>query len=163
MVLIPADQMAQIEEHARETYPEECCGILIGLRAERPAVYSAYRAQNRNFVRSFDRYELDPRDILTADRAAENENQEILGFYHSHPDHPPLPSATDAEHAWPGYLYLIVAVTERGETESRGWSWSEQRQLEERPIEQSQRSLFRCICCLGKANRKKEDKKKRWP
>ncbi len=138
VVVLTAAQRSQLVEHARNAYPEECCGILIGVRGNSSVVCSVHAARNREAVRTRDRYEIDPRQILKLDHAADSEGREIIGFYHSHPDHPPVPSPTDGEFAWQGYVYLIVAVTEGGETELRAWSYEEeQRRFRECPIELS--------------------------
>lgn len=135
-VVLPPEQAAQIQEHARETYPEECCGVLIGRPGPRPAVCSAHPAENCHAERTCDRYEVEPREILRLDRVAESQGEEILGFYHSHPDHPPRPSPTDVEYAWPSYVYLIVAVTKQGHTEMKAWSYDERlHHFRECPIE----------------------------
>ncbi len=114
-------QIAEIREHAREAYPHECCGVFVGQGGQRLTVRSVHRTDNIDAERARDRYEVDPREILRLDRSAETQGQEIVGFYHSHPDHPPLPSATDAEHAWPGYVYVIASVAESGAVKVRSW------------------------------------------
>lgn len=124
-LVVAAEQMAEVTKHAVAAYPEECCGILIGLPGEAAVVHSLHAAENRRTARPRDRYEVDPREILKLDRAAESEGREILGFYHSHPDHPARPSPTDAKYAWPGYVYLIVGATESGETEVRAWRYDD--------------------------------------
>ncbi|NIO76584.1 MAG: hypothetical protein GTN69_12045 [Armatimonadetes bacterium] len=137
-VVLPSEQAEQMREHARKTYPEECCGILLGRRNHSQVICSVYPTSNCMTVRTHDRYEMDPREILRADRAAEKEGEEILGFYHSHPDHPPAPSPTDAEFAWPGYIYLIIAVKEGKETQIKAWTYDEPlKHFREHPIKRS--------------------------
>jgi len=131
-LVLPTEQAAQIREHARQTYPDECCGVLVGLSGDTPVVCSVHRVRNCDEDRARDRFRLDPKEILRLERAVEPEGKSILGFYHSHPDHPALPSYTDLEYAWPGYLYLIAAVREDGETELRAWRYeSELRRFQE--------------------------------
>jgi proteasome lid subunit RPN8/RPN11 len=138
-VVLSAEHLAQLEQHARQTYPEECCGVLIGKPGEAVSVCSVHPTENLSSTRLHDRYEVDPREILKLDRAAEQRGLEIVGFYHSHPDHPPAPSATDAESAWPGYIYLIVAVAEVGEAQVTAWTFDEERgRFRECPIRMSQ-------------------------
>ena len=108
--------------HARETYPHECCGILMG-DGEKRLVKKLLRTENRFKGRLRDRYSIDPKDLLRAEREARTEGMEILGFYHSHPDHPPRPSSFDREMAWPLYSYIIIAVNAMG-AEVRAW-WLE--------------------------------------
>jgi proteasome lid subunit RPN8/RPN11 len=112
---------------------------MIGRPGETVSVCSVHATENLSSTRLHDRYEVDPREIVKLDRAAEQRGLDIVGFYHSHPDHPPTPSATDAENAWPGYIYLIVAVAEVGEAQVTAWTFDEERGcFRERPIRMSQ-------------------------
>ncbi|MDQ6691460.1 MAG: M67 family metallopeptidase [Candidatus Dormibacteraeota bacterium] len=99
-------QVAKI--HAEEGYPHEICGFLIGARGS-GRISRAVRATNTVEVRSRDRYEIDPRDIIRVQRAADDAGEDVLGYYHSHPDHPARASVFDAERSWAGPLYLIVS------------------------------------------------------
>ena len=118
-------EMARLQAHARRAYPEECCGVLVGRRGERTVVVSVHPAGNQRRERARDRYEIHPGEVLRLDRAAAREGLEIVGFYHSHPDHPTEPSLTDAEQAWPAYLYVIVAVSAGSETEVKAWTYDD--------------------------------------
>jgi proteasome lid subunit RPN8/RPN11 len=124
--LRPAE-LERMREHARSSYPAECCGVLTGLRGGETAIRGVHPTENRRHTRRHDRYQVDPREILRLDRAAESRGEEIVGFYHSHPDHPAAPSATDAEHAWPGYVYLILSVQRGKPTRITAWSYDEER------------------------------------
>jgi proteasome lid subunit RPN8/RPN11 len=103
--------MDAIRAHGAEGYPHEICGIMIGLPGER-TVTEVKRARNIIVDRARDRYEIDPRDHIRIQREADDQGMEILGYYHSHPDHPAQASRFDTERAWAGYVYLIVAVNE---------------------------------------------------
>ena len=82
-------------------------------------------ARNLNVERAHDRYELDPRDQLAAERAARDSGREVIGVWHTHPDHPATPSETDRAAAWSGWSYLILSVV-RGElAELRSWRLDE--------------------------------------
>ncbi len=97
--------------HVRESYPDECCGLLLGKSGTgNNEALEIYRALNLNKERAKDRYELNPADFLKADRHSQGNNMQIVGIYHSHPDHPARPSAVDTERAWEGYSYVIVGV-----------------------------------------------------
>jgi proteasome lid subunit RPN8/RPN11 len=113
------------ESHARASYPQECCGILVGKNdQDGVAIIQAIAADNVAAVeRQQDRYVIDPLAILRADRNARDKGMEIVGFYHSHPDHPAIPSATDSELAWPAYVYVIVRVESDRVAEIRAWRW----------------------------------------
>ncbi len=129
MLILPQEALLSMRRHALDTYPEECCGILLGRAGEPGAgdlererrVARALPARNLNRERAADRYLLDPADQFRAERQARIEGLEVLGFYHSHPDHPCLPSATDLQLSWEGYSYLILAVREGSGVEERCW------------------------------------------
>ncbi|MFB3883389.1 MAG: M67 family metallopeptidase [Armatimonadota bacterium] len=114
-------ELATLREHALRSYPNECCGVLAGTAGQRVEVRAVHPTDNHDAEQTATRYEIDPREILTFDRAAERAGQQIIGFYHSHPDHSPVPSARDVELAWPGYIYLIVSVDEQRRTTVRAW------------------------------------------
>jgi proteasome lid subunit RPN8/RPN11 len=100
-----------IRAHGAEGYPNEICGIMIGPRGER-TVSEVKRARNLVVDRARDRYEIDPRDQIRIQRETDAAGLDIIGYYHSHPDHPAQASRFDTERAWAGYVYLIVAVRE---------------------------------------------------
>lgn len=98
----------EIHRHAEEGYPYEICGIMIGPRGA-GRVVEVRRARNTVTDRAHDRYEIDARDQLAVQREADDRGWDVVGYYHSHPDHPARASVTDAERSWAGYAYLIVA------------------------------------------------------
>lgn len=98
-----------LRAHGAEGYPHEICGILVGPRGGR-TVTEAKRARNIIVERARDRYEIDPHDHIRIQREADADGQDIIGYYHSHPDHPAQASRFDTERAWAGYVYVIVAV-----------------------------------------------------
>lgn len=100
-----------IRAHGAEGYPHEICGILVGPRGSRSAT-EAKRARNIIVERARDRYEIDPRDHIRIQREADASGQDIVGYYHSHPDHPAQASRFDTERAWAGYVYVIVSIVE---------------------------------------------------
>jgi proteasome lid subunit RPN8/RPN11 len=106
---------ARVRAHAADTYPHECCGALLGLeqQGEREIV-QAFPLVNRREDSRRSRFTITADDVRAAEAAARAAELEVLGWYHSHPDHPALPSEYDREHAWPWYSYVIVSV-ERGE------------------------------------------------
>jgi len=124
-----ADVLDYIRRHGEETYPEECCGFLIGrLHADGNEAVYARRAVNRNENRREDRYIIAPGEYLEADLAARRENLDIVGVYHSHPDHPAVPSRTDLELAtFPGYSYVIVSVENGKAANLSAWALAEDR------------------------------------
>ena len=111
MVRMSATLFDEMTAHAQEGYPHEICGVLLGTaNGDAREVNAVHRAKNLNTERAHDRYDLDPKDYLAADKRARDNGWDIVGFYHSHPDHPARPSQTDRDAAWPGYSYVIIAV-----------------------------------------------------
>jgi proteasome lid subunit RPN8/RPN11 len=101
--------MEAIEAHGAEGYPDEICGVMLGTLADR-VVTEVRRARNIIVERSRDRYEIDPRDHIRIQREADASGLDIVGYYHSHPDHPAQASRFDTERAWAGYVYVIVSI-----------------------------------------------------
>ncbi|MBI5454867.1 MAG: M67 family metallopeptidase [Deltaproteobacteria bacterium] len=111
----------QIVQHAKDSYPDECCGILIGSTMRARCVLYIHQTVNTNRERSKDRYIIDPREIYLMDKEAKAQGAEIVGFYHSHPDHPDKPSATDREWGQAGYSYMIASVNGGKDVSVRSW------------------------------------------
>ncbi len=107
MLTLTAGADRGIRRHARETYPYECCGALIGAAGQAVEALALPNAAEEQARR---RFRIRPVDYLAAERRASELGAGLLGFYHSHPDHPARPSRYDLEHAWPGFAYVIVAV-----------------------------------------------------
>jgi proteasome lid subunit RPN8/RPN11 len=106
LVLEPTIGLA-IRRHGEETYPHECCGALIGREGHTtdivPLPNTTEEGPRRRFL-------VRPSDYRQAEQRARELGGELLGFYHSHPDHPARPSQYDLDHAWPTFAYVIVAV-----------------------------------------------------
>ena len=100
--------LREMHEHAGEGYPYEICGILIGPRGS-DLVTQTRRVRNTVVERARDRYEMDPRDQIRIQRECDENGLEIVGYYHSHPDHPAQASVTDATRSWAGPVYVIVS------------------------------------------------------
>jgi proteasome lid subunit RPN8/RPN11 len=96
-----------IRAHGIETYPNECCGALIGRDGVVTEVYGLPNTTEEGPRR---RFLVRPGDYREAEKRAGVAGAELLGFYHSHPDHPARPSQYDLDHAWPFFSYIIVAV-----------------------------------------------------
>jgi len=114
LLKISRDDWKAIRAHGEETYPHECCGILLGTididRDERE-VKIVVRAGNTRQDSSHNRYNIDPKELIAAQKQARQAGLDIVGFYHSHPDHPPRWSQTDlAEAHWIGCSYVITSV-----------------------------------------------------
>ena len=128
----------EIRRHGAEAYPEECCGVMIGTVVEAgiSRVLRLVAAENtREDAARHNRYLIEPRTILRCQREARGSGHDIVGYYHSHPDHPARPSDFDREHAWPGTSYVIVAVEDGHAVDVRSWRLTDDRSaFEEEPV-----------------------------
>jgi proteasome lid subunit RPN8/RPN11 len=130
---VPRALVREIEALAAGGYPHESCGLLLGVREGAAArVSEVTAARNLNTERAHDRYVLDPDDFVRADRRAAETGREVVGVWHSHPDHPARPSSTDREAAWAGYSYVIVSVARGQSVDIRSWRLDDNYFLEER-------------------------------
>lgn len=102
-----------LRQHGEETYPHECCGVLLGQVDDNDVrtVTSVARAGNTRTDSAHNRYNIDPKDLIRIQREGRGRSEDIIGFYHSHPDHPAQWSSTDlAEAHWFGCSYVITSV-----------------------------------------------------
>jgi proteasome lid subunit RPN8/RPN11 len=101
-----------LRHHGEETYPHECCGVLLGqIDGNVRTVTSIVRAGNTRTDSAHNRYNIDPRELVKVQREGRDRGEDIIGFYHSHPDHPARWSQTDfAEAHWYGCSYVITSV-----------------------------------------------------
>jgi proteasome lid subunit RPN8/RPN11 len=127
-----------IRRHGEETYPHECCGVLLGEGEEGVRlVKSVARCGNTREDSPQNRYNIDPRELIRIQREGRDRGEDIVGFYHSHPDHPARWSATDfAEAHWYGCSYVITSVADgKAETtnsfELRGFDENEKKFVDE--------------------------------
>jgi proteasome lid subunit RPN8/RPN11 len=107
-----------IRRHGEETYPHECCGALVGSGG---VIASAVALPNTTDEGPRRRFLVRPSDYQMAERRAGELGAELLGFYHSHPDHPARPSQFDLDHAWPNFAYVIVSVVSRRAADMTVW------------------------------------------
>jgi proteasome lid subunit RPN8/RPN11 len=113
---IPKAVFDTIRGHGEETYPHECCGVLLGHSTpEGWSVAAAIRAGNTRTDSAHNRYQIAPIELVKIQREAHQQGLDIAGFYHSHPDHPAQWSATDfAEAHWIGCSYVITEIADGG-------------------------------------------------
>ena len=129
-IIISVEQLKVIYNHAESIYPEECCGILLGEIAGIskmvveviPTINAWVETESDQADRSKNsRYSIDPHDIFTAQKRARDLQLDIIGFFHSHPDYPAIPSTCDRNQAWEVYSYPIVSVIDGKVSEIKSW------------------------------------------
>jgi proteasome lid subunit RPN8/RPN11 len=123
-----------IRRHGAETFPFECCGALLGRDGtgeegeSSREILGLFPLVNRRDDSPRNRFAVTAQDVRDAEKAAAERGLEVLGWYHSHPDHPARPSAFDREHAWPWYSYVIVSVMSGAPAEMTSWRLNDDRQ-----------------------------------
>jgi proteasome lid subunit RPN8/RPN11 len=137
-LLLRGNTRELVELAGVDAYPNECCGILIGRDVREGDVTrrvvdrlepgrNAFQADEQ-----YHRFSIDPLAQLKAEKAADAEGKTVLGFYHSHPDHPARPSEYDREHAWPFYSYVIVSIVKGKPVDMTSWVLNDQTNAFER-------------------------------
>ena len=126
MIRVTLKLLADISEHGMRDYPYECCGLLLGrFDAEEKVVTETYPISNaREESAKRNRFLITPEELMNGERYARGKDLEVVGFYHSHPDSPAVPSQYDLEHAWPTYSYIIVSTT--AEQAGDLYSWEQE-------------------------------------
>ena len=119
---IEAGDVEHIHDHAKEAYPEECAGAIIGMdTGDMKIVVDVWRAKNTHDEDRGRRFLIEPLQIKEFEERTQERDMDLLGFYHSHPDHPAEPSEYDREHAWPYYSYVIASVGKDKVKDMRSW------------------------------------------
>ncbi|HUH96532.1 MAG TPA: M67 family metallopeptidase [Anaerolineales bacterium] len=137
MLRVSKDLLAQIHAHAERAYPEEGAGFLLGSEGKNRTVQTIYVLPNaREGSARHNRYLITPEDYLKADMEAGRLRLNLIGVFHSHPDHPNRPSEFDRDWAQPFFSYIITSVNSGKAVESRSWRLLEDRsQFEEEKIQ----------------------------
>lgn len=127
----------RIGQHGVETFPHECCGALLGRdsafvengAAGSPReVLQLFPLVNRRDDSPRNRFAVTAEDVLEAEKAAREHGLDVIGWYHSHPDHPARPSQFDRDHAWPWYSYVIVSIMNGKPADMTSWRLNDDRQ-----------------------------------
>jgi proteasome lid subunit RPN8/RPN11 len=130
MIQLAENHQTEIAAHGERDYPHECCGLLLGNFDENKAklVVETHPISNaREEEAKRNRFMIRPEELIRGERYAETKGLEVIGFYHSHPDHPAVPSKYDLEHAWPVYSYIIVSVKAGKAEDLRSWEMNADR------------------------------------
>lgn len=129
MIYLTEELIEQIERHGEETYPHECGGMLIGRfeNGEKTVVELLPMENAMDDAERHNRVLITPKDVLRAERYAREKKLDVVGYYHSHPDHPAVPSQFDLDHALPVWSYIIVSVEKGTAVDIRAWQMENDR------------------------------------
>jgi proteasome lid subunit RPN8/RPN11 len=133
-VTITPELAEKIRAHGAATYPHECCGALLGreelIEGQKIVreILGLFPLVNRREDTPQNRFSVTSEDVRAAEKAAGEQDLEVVGWYHSHPDHPARPSQYDREHAWPWYSYVIVSVANGKPEEMTSWRLNDDRE-----------------------------------
>jgi proteasome lid subunit RPN8/RPN11 len=133
MIILENEAQQTIIQDAISAYPDECCGFLLGREDEngRRIITQALVVNNAKEGDKRRRFVISPQDYLQAEEYAESRNMHLLGVYHSHPDHPAVPSEHDRAAAQPFFSYLIISVNNRQPGFIRSWRLNDDGHFEE--------------------------------
>ncbi|MEL4895555.1 M67 family metallopeptidase [Crocosphaera sp. Alani8] len=152
MIYFSNSQLQQIENHAERTYPEECCGLLLGIfEASYQRVIEVRETDNdwtptmsedldnlgssgNQPLSKKNRFSIAPSVLLQVQKEMRDRELNIIGIYHSHPDHPAIPSEFDREIAWSDYSYVIASLRQGKVSEIKSWTLKENRQFKPEKI-----------------------------
>ena len=131
VIKLRSEHLLEIENHGKETYPRECCGLLLGrISNDEKIVIQILRAKNeREQQQQHNRFLISPRTMFDSQKIARANKMDVLGFYHSHPDVEACPSQFDLDHAWPFYAYVILSVKKGKTKKMTCWKLSKDRSI----------------------------------
>lgn len=142
-IILSLEHLKVIHDQAQTTYPQECCGLLLGtITNDQKKVSRVWITENRwretssiygeqeSNLTEERRYGIDPKEILEAMKVGRNQGLNLVGIYHSHPDCPAEPSEFDRIYSWPEYSYIIISVIEGKVNQTLSWSWDEGEQFQ---------------------------------
>ena len=128
ILTISKELAEKIRAHGAETYPHECCGALLGKDSEPREILGLFPLINRRDDSPRNRFSVSTADVVEAEKVARGQGLDVVGWYHSHPDHPARPSQYDRDHAWPWYSYIIVSVAEGMPQDMTSWRLNDDRE-----------------------------------
>jgi proteasome lid subunit RPN8/RPN11 len=124
MVLVLSEELyREIETEGVRAFPNECCGVMVGRDVAGSRIVDRLQVLTNSFEaeEQYHRFRLDPKEYIAVEKAAGEEGKLVLGFYHSHPDHPARPSEYDRAHAWPFYSYAIISIMAGKPADMTSW------------------------------------------
>jgi len=121
MIRIESDPWAAMVAHAREAYPNECCGAMLGVIEGDKTVRVSMPLENAYAGAQATRYELRPEDLLAADKAAREHHMDLIGIYHSHPDCDAYFSKTDLQNSCPWYSFVVLSIQQGEFHHANSW------------------------------------------
>ncbi|GHV95753.1 hypothetical protein AGMMS50293_20730 [Spirochaetia bacterium] len=134
MLKLSAQWQNAIHAEGEKAYPNECCGVLLGAFFDDDRIDEYRLVENiipinnaREQTEQYHRFKIEPEDLMRAEKEAKAQKREVLGFYHSHPDHPARPSEYDRNNAFPFYSYIIVSVEKGKAAELTSWRLTDDR------------------------------------
>lgn len=131
---IDPDALATMQKHAEEAYPNECCGFFYGKDGEVRQILLSKPVDNSKEGDRRRRFEVHPKDYMKAEQFALENDTTLLGVYHSHPEHPAVPSEHDLKQAVPYFSYIIISVKSKTTADTRSWRLNEEKKFEEEII-----------------------------
>ncbi|MGC8654266.1 MAG: Mov34/MPN/PAD-1 family protein [Candidatus Kryptoniota bacterium] len=131
MIRISEESYFKIGKHGESAYPEECCGILLGSNdGINQVIEEVVELDNEQGENRQRRFYVTPEQYMKAEKIASEKSLDLLGFYHSHPDHPAAPSEFDREHALPWFVYIIVSIMREKAKDMTAWRLNNLRYFE---------------------------------
>ncbi len=134
MVTFKPEARTQMISIGEKGYPHEICGLMLGKADETRIVSEVFECGNLNKLKPEIRYDLDPKDYIKGEALARQKGLDVVGIFHSHPDHPDKASETDRQAAWPGFSYVIMSIQKGKFASMKSWVLNNQSQFDEEPI-----------------------------
>jgi len=135
MITFEKSAKEQMIDIAERGYPHEICGLMFGKTGETCVITEVFECGNLNKLKPEIRYDMDPKDYLKGEALARKKGLDVVGIFHSHPDHPDKASETDRAAAWPGFSYIIMSIQKGKYASMKSWVLNNQEQFDEEPIQ----------------------------
>jgi len=129
MITIVEQHLTEMRQHGERDYPFECCGLMLGrFESNHKVVMETYPISNaREEEAKRNRFLIRPEELMRGEKYARAKSLDVVGFYHSHPDEPAVPSKYDLDHAWPTYSYIVVSVEKGQAVDLQSWEMESDR------------------------------------